>query len=169
MARAAPSLVVTPQMLKHFAAFTVFATLVLAMFASTAQSDSGEGNAQLAAASHEAAAKPVHKGVKDKRRSGGGGGGGGISGGGGSGEISPDTFEHNWSEMAGPTGESQGPVYYAQGVSPLELAKKDPLGEKLKREQARRKVHKPTEEELSQLVSASRNRAGAADDSDTAN
>lgn len=167
MARSAPTFAVTPQMYKHFAVFTIACTVVLAMFASSSESDAGAGNTQIAEARKAEAAKPAKKGIKDKRKSGGGAWGADPGEGGSPGESSPEAFEYNWPAQAGPAGGA-GPVYYAPGVSPLDLARKDPLNEKLKRELARRQVAKPSDEQLSQLVSASRQRAGSEDDSDTA-
>lgn len=166
MARSAPTNAITPQMFKHFAVFTIACTAVLAMFASSAESDAGAGNAQLAAASKAETAKPAKKGIKDKRKSGGGSWGADPGEGGVSGEATAGSFEYNWPQQVGPAG-GEAPIYYAPGVSPLDLAKKDPLNQKLKRELQRQQMQKPSDEQLSQLVNASLQRAGAEDSSDT--
>ena len=163
MARTAPTLPITPKMFRHFAVITVVSTLCLSFFASgenreMVEEEIAQQQAEVKAKKAARAEPAVKSKIKDKRE---GGGGFGPDPG------APPVYEYVDPQAAAPwafSGPGAGGInpqdlVYRGNASPQSLERKDPLGEQRKKLLKQRP--QPTEEQVAQLVEASRERSGA--------
>lgn len=162
MARTAPTLPITPKMFQHFAAITIVTTLILSFFANgenreMVEEEIAQQQAEVKAKQAARAEPAVKSKVRDNRE---------VGGGFGPEPGAPPEYEYVDPYAAAPwafQGNGGAPVspqnlVYHGNATPQSLERKDPLGEQHKKLLKQRP--QPTEEQVAQLVEASRERSG---------
>lgn len=169
MRRAAPTLAISPKLLKHFAAATVTITLLLALFATDedwgarAQIEANQANTQLAAAEAEKlGTKKIASKLKDNRPPGGGFGTDEGGGGGGGGDWAPSKKSTSSERPSLRTHgvpqleQRPGATVTVTGMDMADVLQPDPR----KRKHKAGEQFRPNSEQIEQIKANSRQRTG---------